>query len=300
MSDPKPDGPIDTDAPVTPTGADSVSDLHRAHMTQMNDPVMLTADGVEEDDERGDEPGAGGSDSVQGMHSAVIREHGEPRDGFEPVPFWVAVVCGGLLAWGGYYIGAYTADFRADVYDRADLKDVPPPAVAAPDPNPKTVDELKRIGEQKYQAICASCHKPDGKGQPDQKIPPLDGSEWVAGDQASAARLSRILLYGLNGPITVKGTPFNGAVMPNQGNILKDYEIAGVLTYIRNNWGNKADPDNAKPAITADEVKAARVKEGSRKANGTQPVSAEELLKLPLTYSDTGEAPTAPKTDGKK
>ncbi len=35
-----------------------------------------------------------------------MREHAEPRDGFEPVPFWVAIVCGGLLAWGGYYIGA--------------------------------------------------------------------------------------------------------------------------------------------------------------------------------------------------
>jgi mono/diheme cytochrome c family protein len=277
MSDPIPD---------PPAGVDSVSDMHRALMTQMNDPVMLTADGV--DDTASDEPGAG--DSVQGLHEAVMREQGEPRDGFEPVPFWVAVVCGGLLAWGGYYIGAYTADFRADVYDRSDLKDVAPPAAAAPDPNPRTVDDLKRIGEQKYQTICASCHGPDGKGQPAQKVPPLDGSEWVAGDQASAARLSRILLYGLNGPIQVKGQPYGGAVMPQQGNILKDYEIAGVLTYVRNNWSNKADPDNAKPAVTADEVKAARAKEGARKANGTQPASQEELLKLPPAYSDPGAA----------
>jgi mono/diheme cytochrome c family protein len=291
MSEPKPtpDGPIDTDAPVTVTGGDSVSDLHRAHMTQMNDPVMLTADGV--DEEAADEAGAGGSDSVQGMHSSVIREHGEPRDGFEPVPFWVAVVCGGLLAWGGWYVGTYTADFRPDVFDRSDLKDVAPPAKAAPDPNPKTVDELKRVGEQKYQTICAACHGANGQGQPAQNIPPLDGSEWVAGDEASAARLARIVLYGLNGPIPVKGRTYSGAVMPQQGNVLKDYEIAGVLTYVRNSWGNKSDPDNAKPAITADEVKAARAKEGGRKVNGKQPVSHAELLKLPLTYSDTGAPP---------
>ena len=304
MSDPKPppDGPINTDAPVTPTGGDSVSDLHRAHMAQMNDPVMLTADGVDDTaSDGGDEPGAGGSDSVQGMHSAVIREHGEPRDGFEPVPFWVAVVCGGLLAWGGYYIGSYTADFRADVYDRSDLKDVQPPAVAAPDPNPKTVDELKRVGEQKYQTICASCHGPEGKGQRAQNIPPLDGSEWVAGDQASPARLTRIVLYGLSGPIPVSGHTYNGAVMPQQGNVLKDYEIAGVLTFVRNNWSNKADPNNNSPAITADEVKAARAKEGARKTNGTQPMSHEELLKLATTYSDPGAgAPAAPKADDKK
>lgn len=287
-TDPKPDGPIRPDAPVVATGGDSVMDLHQAHMAQQNDPVMLTADGVDDD-----EAGAGGSDSVQGMHSAVIREHGEPRDGFEPVPFWVAVLCSGLLAWGGYYIGAYTADFRRDVYDRADLKDVAAPAAPAPDPNPKTVDDLKRIGEQKYQTICASCHGPDGKGQPAQNIPPLDGSEWVAGDQASAARLSRVLLYGLNGPIAVKGRVYSGAVMPNQGNVMKDYEIAGVITYIRNNWGNKAD--TAAPAVTADEVRAARTKEGARKPNGTQPVSQDELLKLPLTYSDTGKDAAPPK-----
>jgi mono/diheme cytochrome c family protein len=261
-------------------------------MAQQNDPVMLTADGV--DEEAADEAGAGGSDSVQGMHSAVIREHGEPRDGFEPVPFWVAVVCGGLLAWGGWYIGTYTADFRPDVFDRSDLKDVAPPAKAAPDPNPRTVDELKRVGEQKYQTICAACHGPTGQGQPAQNIPPLDGSEWVAGDEASAARLARVVHNGLNGPIPVRGRTNSGAVMPQQGNVLKDYEIAGVLTFIRNNWGNKADPDNAKPAITADEVKAARAKEGGRKTNGTQPVSHAELLKLPVTYSDTGAA-TPPK-----
>lgn len=279
-----------TDDPIR-TGGDSVMDMHGAHMAQQNDPVMLTADGVDED--ASDEPGAGGSDSVQGMHGAVIREHGEPRDGFEPIPFWVAVVCGGLLAWGGYYIGAYTADFRRDVYDRSDLKEVAAAAAPAPDPNPKTVDDLKRIGEQKYQTICASCHGPDGKGQPAQNIPPLDGSEWVAGDQASAARLSRILLYGLNGPISVKGRVYSGAVMPNQGNVMKDYEIAGVITYIRNNWSNKAD--TATPAVTADEVKAARAKEGARKPNGTQPATQDELLKLPLTYSDTGKDAAPPK-----
>jgi mono/diheme cytochrome c family protein len=293
-----PGAPVRTDAPVIPTGGDSVQDLHRAHMIQMNDPVMLTADGV--DDTAGDEPGVG--DSVQGLHDAVMREQAEPRDGFEPVPFWVAIVCGALLMWGGYYIGANTADFRRDVFDRSDLRGVESgPSTPAPDPNPQTVDELKRIGEQKYQTICAACHQPNGEGQRAQNIPPLNGSEWVVGDQASPARLVRILLYGLSGPIAVKGHTFTGAVMPQQGNILKDYEIAGVLTFVRNNWSNKGDPDNAKPAITAATVKAARAKEGPRKTDGSQPTNQDELLKLPLTYADPG-APGAPPAsgDGKK
>ena len=283
-----------TDASAEQPGGDEVQDLHRSHMAQMNDPVMLTADGV--DDTTVDEPGLGGSDSVQGLHEVVMREQGEPRDGFEPVPFWVSLMFGGLLAWGGYYVGSYSADFRADVFDRSDLVDVAPPAVSMPDPNPKTVAELLPIGKQKYETVCAACHGPEGKGQVAQNIPPLDGSEWVVGEQASAARLSRILLYGLSGPIPVNGRMYTGAIMPNQGNVMKDYEIAAVIVYIRNSWGNKAD--TGPPLLTADDVKAARAKEGSRKVNGTQPMSHDELLKLARTYSDT--ATPSQKPDGQK
>jgi mono/diheme cytochrome c family protein len=237
-------------------------------------------------------------DTVQGMLDVLAREHSEPLDGFEPVPFWVALVFGGLLSWGGYYIGANTADFRRDIFDRSDLR-IPEGAGGAnvPDPDPQTLDELMKIGQQKFQAICGSCHQPTGQGNPAQNIPPLDGSEWVVGDLASPARQCRIVLYGLSGPVQVKGRTYNG-VMPNQGNVLKDYEIAAVLTYVRNSWSNKADAGKP-PAITAAVVKAARAKEGNRKTNGTAPVSAAELLKLAVEYSDTG-APVAPKRDEKK
>jgi mono/diheme cytochrome c family protein len=266
-----------------PGSSDSVMALHDPLMAEMNDPVMLSVDGTPET-----LPGRSGSDSVQAMHDVLWREHAEPRDGFEPVPFWVSLVFGALLAWGGYYIGSNSADFRRDVYDRSDLK-IPEGGASvlnAPDPDPQTLDELMKIGQQKFQAICASCHQTTGLGNPSQNIPPLDGSEWVVGDKASSARLSRIVLYGLSGPIQVKGRTYTG-VMPNQGNVFKDYEIASVLTYIRNNWSNKADAGKP-PAITASVVRAARSKEGTRKTNGTQPISQDELLKIPVTYTDGG------------
>ncbi len=292
MSTPNPnDGPISTDAPVVPTGGDSVQDLHRAQMAQMNDPVMLTADGVDDNPEGHDEAGAGGSDSVQGMHGVLMREQAEPRDGFEPVPFWVAIVCGALLMWGGYYIGANSADFRADVFDEANP--VATPVVgAAPEPDPQTVEELKAIGSKKYAAICAACHLPEGVGKPAENIPPLDGSNWVSGDQAAAPRLARIVLYGLKGPIEVKSpvvskTSWGVAAMPAHSEQLKDYEIASVLIYVRNTWSNKADPDDKKPAITTAIVRAARTKDGKRDS-----VTAAELLdKFPRDYAD----PPAPK-----
>lgn len=275
MTTPNPDVP-------EPAEHNSVLAMHEALMAQMNDPVVLSVDGTAETI-----PGRSGSDSVQAMHDPLMREQAEPRDGFEPVPFWVTVIFGAFLAWGGYYLGTNSADFRRDVYDRSDLRDIPPAAANLPDPDPQTVDDLKKIGAEIWaSAGCVGCHMANGQGNPGQNIPPLDGSEWVVGDQASPARLSRIVLYGLTGPIQVKGRTYNGA-MPNQGNRLKDFEIASVLTYIRNSWGNKADPDNAKPAITAAVVKAARAKDSTRKTNGTQTVTMEELLKLPLDYRDS-------------
>jgi len=272
-------------ASPAPGEHDSVQAMHEQLMAQMNDPVVLSVDGT-----AATIPGRSGSDSVQAMHDPLMREQAEPRDGFEPVPFWVTLIFGAVLAWGGYYLGSNSADFRRDVFDRSDLRDLPAAAANVPDPDPQTVDELKKFGADVWtRAGCAGCHQAAGQGNPSQNIPPLDGSEWVAGDQASPARLSRILLYGLSGPIQVKGRVYNGA-MPNHGNRFKDYELAAVLTYVRNNWSNKADPDNAKPAITAAVVRAARAKEGARKTNGTQTVSMEELLKLPLDYRDGTEA----------
>ncbi|HSQ58658.1 MAG TPA: cytochrome c [Gemmata sp.] len=281
------------DSPSQPEGAgtESVVDLHRRHMAELNEAAM-SADGTPPHES--EEP-----DAVRNLLDMLAREQAEPRDGFEPVPFWVACIFGALLAWGGYYMGTNNADFRRDVFDRADLT-MPESAPPAPEPDPQTVDELMKVGQQQYQAICSTCHLPGGEGKPAEGIPPLKGSEWVVGDQASAERLSRILLYGMKDPVTVKGRTFN-AVMPNRGNTFKDYQIAGVLTYIRNNkeWGHEADKDKP-PAITASVVRAARAKgfagkEEPRKVDGTQPVTAAELMKeFPITSAKT------PKDETKK
>jgi mono/diheme cytochrome c family protein len=270
--EPKPDAPID-----------SVTALHVPHMEAMNEPTMVTVAGDPVDDA----PGAGGQDTVQAMHGILMREHAEPRDGFEPVPVWVMAVFGGLLMWGGYYVGSGSGDFRRDVYDTSELRfaglpvdpDNPPP-----DPDPKTVAELLEIGRARYQAVCIACHKGEGEGDPAQKAPPLKGSEWVTGPEASPARLVRIVLYGLHQPITVGGQTYDGQ-MPPQGVALKDYEIAAALTYVRNSFGHKADTDDARPTITPALVKAAREKEKKR-----GPYTMAELKAIPLDYRDAPPA----------
>ncbi len=87
---------------------------------------------------------------------------------------------------------------------------------------------------------CATCHQPDGKGLPDVGFPPLAGTKWALGDPD---RLIKLTLNGLFGPIEVLGKDYPGVVpMTPFGGLLKDDELAAVLTYVRNAFGNKASP----------------------------------------------------------
>ena len=98
-----------------------------------------------------------------------------------------------------------------------------------------------------YQQICQACHNEGGKGTPGMN-PPLTQTSWVLGDKKE---LIKVVLNGLSEPIEIKGEKFNNA-MGALGGILNDEQIANVLTYVRNSWGNEAS------RITAEEVAAVR------------------------------------------
>jgi nitrite reductase (NO-forming) len=100
-------------------------------------------------------------------------------------------------------------------------------------------------GKGIYERICTTCHQPDGRGMPGV-FPPLAQSDFL---MENAERAVGVLLEGLQGPITVNGQTFNGA-MPNFS--LKDDEIAAVLSYVRNNFGNSGS------TVTAADVKRVR------------------------------------------
>lgn len=88
------------------------------------------------------------------------------------------------------------------------------------------------------EGFCITCHQPDGKGLPSSGFPPIAGTRWVTGSQD---RLIKLVLKGLHGPMEVKGTKYSGQVpMTPFGGMLKDEEVAAVLTYVRNSFGNKA------------------------------------------------------------
>jgi mono/diheme cytochrome c family protein len=193
--------------------------------------------------------------SVVRLHEQILREMAEPHDGNEPTPLWLVFGAMLLLGWGGWYLGTYGAAFRADVYDER-----PGAGAVAAAATPAVVDSLV-LGKRAY-ANCQACHQADGQGIPGT-YPPLAGSEWALG---SAETLVRIVLSGLQGQLVVKGVSYN-QLMPGWSR-LSDEQIAAVLTYIRNSWGNSA------PAVPPELVRAVRAAEGGR----PQPLTAAELV----------------------
>ena len=132
-----------------------------------------------------------------------------------------------------------------------------------------TVDELMAKGERVYNANCAACHQPNGKGLTGA-FPPLAGSDYLKGDRK---KVMTAALFGLSGPITVNGVEYNG-VMPSMGH-LPDEDLAAALTYVLKSWGN----DGA--AVSAAEVAALRAElgKGDRAAGERHQGATEGELK---------------------
>ncbi|NNE78321.1 MAG: cytochrome c, partial [Pricia sp.] len=124
-------------------------------------------------------------------------------------------------------------------------------------------------GEEIYnrEGFCVTCHQPDGLGLSASQFPPLAKSPWVTGNEE---RLIKLTLHGLMGPLELMGKSYPGQVpMTPYGGMLNDEEIASVLTFVRNAFGNKA------PAIDPELVK--KVREETKDKKGFY--SPAELLK---------------------
>jgi len=101
-------------------------------------------------------------------------------------------------------------------------------------------------GKKVYDTYCLSCHMVDGNGVP-RMNPPLGKTKWVLGDKK---KLVAVILNGMDEEIEINGQAFSNTMAPLD--YLKDEEIADVLTYVRNSFGNKAS------AVSVADVKAAR------------------------------------------
>jgi len=138
----------------------------------------------------------------------------------------------------------------------------------------KAVEEVKLApadqkrfdsGKIRYQTLCVACHQLNGQGLAGL-APPLAGSEWVEG---SEGRLARIIIHGVRG---AEGRHLNveGHAGGNDFAALDDEAIAEIMTYVRNEWGNRAS------VVETSAVKAIRTTEAKRGESWT----VEELMKI--------------------
>lgn len=88
-------------------------------------------------------------------------------------------------------------------------------------------------GQMLYVDFCVRCHLPDGTGETGL-IPPLANADFLQDIQATVQSIK----YGIHGPITVNGVIYNNTMAPMG---LENDEIADVINYILNSWGNTAD-----------------------------------------------------------
>ena len=176
-----------------------------------------------------------------------------------------------VLFWGDRYVMNHGGDLMGKAGSFPEEVYYPVPSYAALQAmNPQDPeDELRELGRVGYSYYaCIGCHQPNGMGTPGVN-PPLAGSEWVNSEGPN--RLARIVLHGLIGPISVSGQPYNNQMPPLGSAITDDKELAAILTFIRQEWGNTGS------GVTPEQVAAIREETKGRASQW----KADELLAIP-------------------
>lgn len=192
-------------------------------------------------------------ESLLDAHEKKLGRHPDDGARYRLLPIGILFLLSGLVLFAGTYLNRYAVHYSSLVYNE-NAKLVTGEAAAA------KVDPLV-LGKIQFNAVCITCHQASGQGIVGT-YPPLAGSEWVKGP---AERVIRIVLYGLKGDIQVEGHDFHAAEMPVFGQVSdsaynwSDEKIAAVLTYIRHEWDNNADP------VTVEQVAAVHKAVGDRK-----------------------------------
>ena len=207
--------------------------------------------------------------------AACARERRIVDNGIAPFSLWVFVACaivifaaGGVYFSSGAEFGTYSVTFKPG-YVRA-----VPPGGENSGPVPKeALAAYMAKGAKIYSAKCSGCHGSDAKGN-GSAYPSLVGNPWPNGE---TERFAMIILNGLEGPID-DGKTYG--IMPPQGVGMSPEDLAGVMTYVRNSFGNsKGDIVTIEMAKAAQDISAKR-KNAGKSANEVE-LTSDHLKNLP-------------------
>jgi|688.fasta_scaffold390084_1 mono/diheme cytochrome c family protein len=200
---------------------------------------------------------------------AAAREFSNPGVDKSPLSLATFSLCAVMLIIGGAVLGntegslfSYT-NFVKPNYVRGKAPGVTDDVVMPPK---AIVDVYVKKGQSLYSAKCNGCHGADAKGD-GANFPSLVGSAWVTGP---SERFSQVIMNGLQGP-TSTGKVYGAGIMPAQGGGMSPQDLAFVMTFVRNSFGNTVgDVITPEMAQAAMDISAKRAKAGSA-------VTAEEL-----------------------
>lgn len=232
--------------------------------------------------------------AVKEQGAAVSREKSLRENGLEPIALPLILVCGLVVLIGGATLGQGGGLFGYnELVKEGYVRKANPAGEEVILPPIPIMEAFVKEGAKHYSK-CAGCHGTNGAGG--NGIPPLAGSEWVMGDTQS---LSQIILHGLKGPIKVAGTTYNNN-MPAMGQGLGPKELAALMTYIRNEWGNEGSLVTTEMAAAAIEIgkdatgqmDVPTLEAKHNKDLPGEPVSPDTLLD-PETFEPVSDAPAA-------
>lgn len=257
--------------------------------TPSNTPIDVAVEGLvlRPDAFRTPVPGSEPSDgkvTIAQSHAAAAREKADfsISNSLQSIPLWALIpIIGVGIAAGSYLnpnlgLGPNVKGYNYALELPSDAGTVGP---AADENDPKV---WLAKGKATYSTACAVCHGPGGEGLPGQ-FPPLKGSEFVIhGEQLPVS----ILLRGIAGPLQVNGKGYNGVMNP-LGAGMSAKQLAQVLSYIRNEWGNKA-------SIIYDD----QITEFKKTLTSSTPYNEAELRAIPVDANLPPSKKSAPPADG--
>lgn len=257
--------------------------------TPSNTPIDVAVEGLvlRPDAFRTPVPGSEPSDgkvTIAQSHAAAAREKADfsITSSLQSIPLWALIpIIGVGIAAGSYLnpnlgLGPNVKGYNYALELPGDAGDL---VAEQPETDPKV---WLAKGKALYSNNCVVCHGAGGEGLPGQ-FPPLKGSEFVIhGEQLPVS----ILLRGIAGPLQVNGKGFNGVMNP-LGAGMSPKQLAQILSYIRNEWGNKA-------SIIYDD----QITEFKKTLTSSTPFSEAELRAIPVDANLPPSKKSAPPADG--